>query len=340
MEWFSLLVSFATLSLFLHCIHAVPQVPCYFIFGDSLSDDGNNNGLSTLAKVNYPPYGVDYQQGPTGRFSNGKNIQDVIAENLGFSSPSPPFASAGSDILNGVNYASGAAGILPETGGVVGDRISLDMQLNNHKTIISKFPPDLLSKCIYTMDIGSNDYILNYFLPKSSPTAQQNTPQQFAAVLIQQYSQHIQTLYNDGARKFALFAIGQIGCTPYAVAAFGTKGSPCVDAQNQAVGLFNEALLSLVKELSTKMPDAKFTYINPYGFQSTGFVTNASCCELDKGGQLCLPNSVPCSDRSKYAYWDGVHPTEAINILAGNVAYGTKSTSDAYPFNLQSLALQ
>ncbi|GLT97471.1 hypothetical protein SLE2022_150330 [Rubroshorea leprosula] len=354
MERFSFPVSLALLSLILHCIHAVPQVPCYFIFGDSLSDDGNNNYLPTLAKVNYLPYGIDYPQGPTGRFSNGKNIQDVIAENLGFPSPIPPFATAtGNAILKGVNYASGGAGIRSETGETVGARIPLGMQLTNHAITISKIAAillssntnesasDLLSKCIYTIDIGSNDYILNYFLPQFYPTSRQYTPQQYAKVLIQQYSQQIQNLYHDGAKKFALFAIGYIGCTPYAVATYGTKnGSACVDDQNQAVQLFNEALLSLVKELNNNISDARFTYINPYGFTATGFITNSSCCEVDNAGQLCVRNSVPCPDRSKYTYWDGVHPTQAINILAGNFAYATTSTSNAYPFNLQSLALQ
>ncbi|XP_040992693.1 GDSL esterase/lipase At5g45670-like [Juglans microcarpa x Juglans regia] len=37
---------------------AEPQVPCYFIFGDSLVDNGNNNQLQSLAKVNYRPYGI------------------------------------------------------------------------------------------------------------------------------------------------------------------------------------------------------------------------------------------------------------------------------------------
>ncbi|KAI5556991.1 hypothetical protein BDE02_18G071600 [Populus trichocarpa] len=37
---------------------AIPQVPCYFVFGDSLFDNGNNNYLSTPAKVNYLPYGM------------------------------------------------------------------------------------------------------------------------------------------------------------------------------------------------------------------------------------------------------------------------------------------
>ena len=58
--------------------NAEPKVPCYFIFGDSLSDNGNNNKLKTLAKVNYLPYGIDFPKGPTGRFSNGRNMQDVI----------------------------------------------------------------------------------------------------------------------------------------------------------------------------------------------------------------------------------------------------------------------
>lgn len=61
-----------------------PQVPCFFIFGDSVSDNGNNNLLPTLAKVNYSPYGVDFPQGPTGRFCNGRNIVDVLGLDLFF----------------------------------------------------------------------------------------------------------------------------------------------------------------------------------------------------------------------------------------------------------------
>lgn len=53
------------------------QVPCYFIFGDSLVDNGNNNNLATTAKANYPPYGIDFF-GPTGRFTNGRTTADFI----------------------------------------------------------------------------------------------------------------------------------------------------------------------------------------------------------------------------------------------------------------------
>lgn len=59
---------------------AQPQVPCYFIFGDSLVDNGNNNNIVSLAKANYMPYGIDFPGGPTGRFSNGKTSVDVIGK--------------------------------------------------------------------------------------------------------------------------------------------------------------------------------------------------------------------------------------------------------------------
>lgn len=55
-----------------------PQVPCFFIFGDSLIDNGNNNYLQTRAKVDYHPYGIDYPNGPTGRFGNGRTTVDII----------------------------------------------------------------------------------------------------------------------------------------------------------------------------------------------------------------------------------------------------------------------
>lgn len=59
-------------------INGEQKVPCYFIFGDSLYDNGNNNALDTKAKANYPPYGIDFPAGPTGRFTNGRNTADII----------------------------------------------------------------------------------------------------------------------------------------------------------------------------------------------------------------------------------------------------------------------
>lgn len=54
-----------------------PQVPCVFIFSDSLSDNGNNNNLQTQAKANYKPYGVDFRPtGQLGRFTNGQTTID------------------------------------------------------------------------------------------------------------------------------------------------------------------------------------------------------------------------------------------------------------------------
>ena len=68
------------LSMWSDGVLAEPQVPCYFIFGDSLVDNGNNNALQSLARADYLPYGIDFPGGPTGRFSNGKTTVDVVGE--------------------------------------------------------------------------------------------------------------------------------------------------------------------------------------------------------------------------------------------------------------------
>ena len=53
----------------------------FFVFGDSLVDSGNNNYLATTARADYPPNGIDYPtHRPTGRFSNGFNLPDIISE--------------------------------------------------------------------------------------------------------------------------------------------------------------------------------------------------------------------------------------------------------------------
>ncbi|CAL5346249.1 unnamed protein product [Camellia sinensis] len=338
---------------------AEPQVPCYFIFGDSLVDNGNNNNIASLARANYLPYGIDFPEGPTGRFSNGKTTVDVIAELLGFDNYIPPYSVArGKDILKGVNYASAAAGIRDETGQQLGARITMKGQVNNYKNTVSQVVDILgdedsatnyLSQCIYSVGLGSNDYLNNYFMPTYYSTSRQYTPEQYAQVLIQQYSQQIRTLYNYGARKVVCIGVGQIGCIPNALAQNSPDGSSCVQNVNSANLLFNDQLKSLVDDFNNNLPGAKFIYINAYGIfhdlisrpSSFGFkVTNAGCCGVGRNnGQItCLPFQTPCQNRNEYLFWDAFHPGEAANIIMGKRSYSAESSLDAYPVDIRRLA--
>ncbi|CAK7328521.1 unnamed protein product [Dovyalis caffra] len=116
--WCAILVLLKLVSQLRNSASATPQVPCFFIFGDSLVDNGNNNNLATAAKANYRPFGIDFSnETTTGRFTNGRTTVDIIGELLGLDKLIPSFANArGRDVLIGVNYASGAAGIRDETG--------------------------------------------------------------------------------------------------------------------------------------------------------------------------------------------------------------------------------
>ncbi|KAL0300635.1 UNVERIFIED_CONTAM: GDSL esterase/lipase [Sesamum radiatum] len=319
--------------------------------GDSLVDNGNNNFLLTTAKSNYLPYGIDYPGGPTGRFSNARNLADFLAEFLGFDNPIPPFATANhGDILRGLNYGSGGAGILDQTGAQLGDRISLNRQLQNHGVTVSKTTllPGLnanrarehLNKCLYIVNIGSNDYINNYLMPHVYPTSTLHTPDQFAEILIRQYSEQLRILYGYGARKIAIFGLGLLGCLPvYA------NGTACVESINSVVLPFNNRLRPLIDTLNTDLPDAQFIFIDSISI-SAGInplalgvrVGNAPCCQVYQFDGLCVAGKVPCSNRDEYIFWDNFHPTEIFNRATAEGAYSAVLPSDAYPFDIRHLA--
>ncbi|KAF7120552.1 hypothetical protein RHSIM_Rhsim13G0182800 [Rhododendron simsii] len=55
------------------------SIPAFYVFGDSYVDPGNNDYILSIAKSNFPPYGIDYPNHiATGRFSNGKLIADFF----------------------------------------------------------------------------------------------------------------------------------------------------------------------------------------------------------------------------------------------------------------------
>ncbi|KAG6738280.1 hypothetical protein POTOM_057889 [Populus tomentosa] len=250
--WCFLLVLLKLESILQNCANAAPQVPCFYIFGDSLADIGNNKHLVTTAKANYRPYGIDFPNGTTGRSTNGRTTVDIIDELLGFDQFIPPFATARSrDILVGVNYASWAAGIRDESGRQMGDRIILNEQLQNHAATFNRLIQLLgtkraaakyLNKCLYYVSLGTNDYINNYFAHAFVPLQSQENCLAWTYTI----RQHSLRIFYSIPQQSLLF--GNI---------------------NNAVLPFNAGLFSLVHRLNKELNNARFIYLNISGMSSS-----------------------------------------------------------------------
>lgn len=329
--WFFMPIIISLFSQYL--VVAEPRVPCFFIFGDSIVDNGNNNFRQTTSRADFLPYGIDFPGGPSGRFSNGRNFADILAELLGFEKYIPRYANAtDEDFIGGVNYGSGGAGILDETGRTLGDVISFNEQLSNHKGAISRMAELLggriaarrhLRKCIYYVGLGNNDFLLNYFPKFYSSSGAPYNPQDFTTLLIAQYSKQLRTLYRYGARKVAMFGTGVLGCVPLQIAKYGaTNGSACVETINDASSLFDQKLKRLIDNINNHFVDATFIHTNSTA-TSYGNITNLSdpCCTVSTGDGSCIAGTVPCNNRDEYYFWDAVHPSEAANKITGKAAY-------------------
>ncbi|XP_065863836.1 GDSL esterase/lipase At4g16230-like [Euphorbia lathyris] len=338
---------------------AIQNIPANFVFGDSLVDVGNNNYIISLSKADFAPNGIDFGK-PTGRYTNGRTIVDIIGQKIGLKDFTPPYlapTTAGDTVLRGVNYASGGGGILIPTGKVFGGRIFLDAQLDNfEKTkeeIISHMGApatlDLLQNALFSVTIGSNDFINNYLTPVLSiPEQKLVPPEVFVGSMISRFRLQLTRLYNLGARKIVVVNVGPIGCIPFERDTNPSAGIDCVSFPNQMVQLYNKELKTLVAELQTRLTGSNLIYADVYhivddilqNYKSYGFENpNSSCCYgAGRFGGLipCGPKSKVCPDRSKYVFWDPYHPSDAANIIVADRLMNG-DLNDISPINISQL---
>ncbi|KAI0496206.1 hypothetical protein KFK09_022515 [Dendrobium nobile] len=332
-----------------------PLVPAMFVFGDSLIDNGNNNNLPSLAKANYLPYGIDFAGGPTGRFANGYTIADGIGELLGLPLI-PPFSQVSGNInsaINGVNYASAAAGILDISGRNFVSLIPFNQQIRNFASTMEQFSTilgaqtasDSIARSVLFIGFGSNDYLNNYLMPNYN-TRFQYDGDQFSDLLIQHYSNQLETLYNLGARRFIIANVGVLGCIPYVLSQNLT--SHCSSEVNNLVINFNSKLRPMLHNLNTNLQGSQFLHMDIYNMfkdilenpRKYGFsVANRGCCGIGRNsGQIsCLPFQTPCPNRDQYVFWDAFHPSSAVNIKLARKSF-SGSSDIISPMNIQQLA--
>ncbi|KAE9600573.1 putative triacylglycerol lipase [Lupinus albus] len=319
-------------------VNGQPLVPALFIFGDSVVDVGNNNNLDTIVKANFPPYGRDFKNHmSTGRFCNGKLATDYTAENLGFTSYPPAYLnlkSKGTNLLNGVNFASASSGYYSETAKLY-HAISLSDQLEHFKDCLNTLlgvagksnASSIISGAIYLISAGNSDFIQNYYI---NPLLYKvYTADQFSDFLLQNYATFIQNLYALGARRIGVTTLPPMGCLPAAITLYGSNSNECVERLNHDAVNFNNKLNTTSQGLQKLLPDLKLVSFDIYQplydlvtkpTENGFFESRKACCGtgLLETSILCNSKSIgTCANASEYVFWDAFHPTDAANkILA------------------------
>ncbi|XP_042430856.1 GDSL esterase/lipase At5g03820-like [Zingiber officinale] len=309
-------------------------VPGVMIFGDSVVDAGNNNNLATLVRADFPPYGRDFlQHKPTGRFCNGKLATDFTVENLGFTSYPPAYLSneaAGTNLLNGANFASAASGYLNSTANLY-HAIPLAQQVQYYKEYQSKVETiagrekarTLFSGSIYILSAGNSDFIQNYYVnPMLSGSY---TPDQFSGLLAKSFTNFVQNVYDLGARRVGVTSLPPMGCLPAAIALFGGGNNGCVTRLNNDAVAFNTKINTAAEALKRSHPDLRLVIFDIYkplldlinNPGSNGFFeSKRACCGTGtiETSLLCNTGTLgTCINATGYVFWDSFHPSEAAN---------------------------
>ncbi|KAI9072330.1 hypothetical protein K1719_045693 [Acacia pycnantha] len=330
-----------------------------FIFGDSTADVGTNNFRNTIAKANAPYYGIDFPHSvPTGRFSNGFNIIDHIAQLFGYEESPLSFLALlhqnafNKNVLGGVNFASGGSGILRDTGKQFGAVVSLEKQVEQFAVVRATIADTLgtnqtatfLSKALFIFSVGGND-LFEFSGNKTDTLAQK----QYLSALQSNFSTQITKLYESGARRFGIINVAAIGFCP-AVRAQNNGESD--DGLNQFASVFNSETASLLEKLSNDLRDFKYSFGN--SFLMTLLVlknpgqfgikeTKKACCGegTANGGGPCLKamNAELCKDRDDFLFWDWIHPTDKTSSLAASFLFNGPPTL-VTPINFRQLADQ
>ncbi|KAE8710308.1 GDSL esterase/lipase [Hibiscus syriacus] len=323
----SSVVSWMVLSIFMaiSTTQVKAAARAFFVFGDYLVDNGNNNYLSTTARADSPPYGIDTSSHrPTGRFSNGKNIPDFISDALG-SEPTLPYLSPE---LNGDKLL-----VVPT---------SLLLVLESSMTLESNLLADLAGEdeaqrivndaCVL-ITVGGNDFVNNYYLvPFSARSRQFNLPD------------YVRYLISESTAG-SVTRTGPLGCVPAELAMRSLSGQ-CDPELQRAAALYNPQLVEMINGLNGQLATNIFIAANtPH--QTNDFISNPgaygfttskiACCGQApyNGLGLCTPLSNLCPNRDEYVFWDPFHPSERANgVIVDMILKG--SAEHMSPMNLST----
>lgn len=277
--------------------HAITIDKAY-VFGDSLSDQGNDFALTAGA---IPP--PEYSDGTVfGRFTNGRNYVDYFAQRMGISiTPS---------LLGGTNYAYGGArtSYRAPTSPFA---LSLVEQRDAFLSALGGARAD--GNALYIVWAGSNDLgdIVGRIAgdPLYDPTADLTTT-------LTDLSNVIASLAASGARHFLVPNIPDLGLVPAITG--GGAPNPLVSG---LVMSFNLALEAALSGLETALVDLDLRRLDSFALLNEAYTDPASF-GFSNVSDACYslyvrPGGTTCAAPSEYVFWDAEHPSSATHRQLG-----------------------
>lgn len=270
--------SLATFSL-----TATAAYTSFYVFGDSLSDDGN----VYLATGGAAPASPNAQ-----RFSNGPVAAEYLGSNLGL--PLTPSLLGGNDFaFGGAQTGFGNLNPLLNDTGVLGQ---IGMFQAGH-------PLGFSDSSLVMLWAGPNDIFsalaLNLDIPDTINTALGNL------------GNAITQLYGLGARRILMPNMPNLGITPFGLGSGDPLGMTAISAG------FNLGLSALIGGM-----EALFSGLDIIGFDTFSLLNDVAANPGDFGftnvSSMCLVNGVACADPDSHLFWDSVHPTTAAHRMLGN----------------------
>lgn len=249
----------------------------YFIFGDSLVDNGNLYRLTGNQFPTSPPY---FQ----GRFSNGPVWSEILGSELKIVPVSSVNFAVGGSTSGNVNALNGLLGAqLP----------SLPFQVNSQFPQFSSQTP-IDPNALYAISIGANDYL-------AQPLTLRATNSQ---VVVNNISTAVNTLIDKGARNIIVANLPTLGSTPQEQALGTTSVSTNLTVEhNRNLNIALGAIAHIRKDVNIIPLDVNAVFTEVTAKPDRFGLTNVSQpCFNRLAGTLC-------SNPNQYLFWDELHPT-------------------------------
>jgi phospholipase/lecithinase/hemolysin len=262
-----------------------------FVFGDSLSDNGN---LAVLTGPFASPPSFD------NSFTNGPVAVQLLAQSLGLSANASLWL-AGPSAPAGTNYAvGGATAATFAQGGFIG--INLPQQVDAYSAFaLGHADPNAL----YVLMIGGND-IIDAVASNSGASAVKAGADQEVT--------EISTLAGEGADHFLIVNVPDVGQIPL----FTQESPPGAAAEATAFSIdYDQELAKQLQSLELG-PGSTLTDFNLFAFNenldTSGFADTTHPCYSFTGVPDSTASNFGCgpSNVDTFVYFNDVHPTAPI----------------------------